>query len=279
MQFSRPRVQSRYVILPPAKATVPDTFCNPQMDNRLHDHLMAAMQRFRGGIYAAEGAISKTELTSDGRHRMAIDEESWHVLSMDDQNRVVACVRFLDESQKPGFHQLLVKHAAIARCPEFGASFRHAIEDRMQNSRRQGLRFGEVGGWAVAEDHRWTLEPLRVILATYGLLELLGGCAGVATATFRHSSAVILRRIGLSAIQSEGCEMPPYFDPGYGCQMQVLEFDSRRPAAKYRDWVRELSGLLRVAPVIGRERQSTPLEGVLRGFDMSSPAQLIPLQA
>jgi hypothetical protein len=232
------------------------------------------MQRFRGGIYQADGAITKSELTADGRHRMAVDDESWHVLSMDEQNRVVGCVRFVDESQKPGFHHLLVKQAAIARCPEYGSIFRHAIEDRMLSSRRQGLRFGEVGGWAIAEDHRWTLEPLRIILATYGLLELLGGCAGVATATFRHSSAVILRRIGLSAIASDGCEMPPYFDPGYGCQMQVLEFDSRRPAEKYRDWVRELAGVLRVAPIIGRERPMAPLEGVLRSFDVSGRGQL-----
>src|SRR5437016_6010409 len=82
----------------------------------------------------------------------------------------------------------------------------------MQRARRLQMRFGEVGGWAVAEEHRWTLEPLRIILAAYGLGQLLGGCAGVATATMRHKSASILRRIGLNSLRWDGAELPPYYD-------------------------------------------------------------------
>jgi hypothetical protein len=109
-----------------------------------------------------------------------------------------------------------------------------------------------VGGWAVAEERRGTLEPLRIILATYGLLELMGGCVGIATATFRHCSAGILRRIGLASLLAGETEMPPYYDSQYRCEMEVLRFDSRFPNAKYRDWVAQLSSVLSTAPVICR---------------------------
>ena len=234
------------------------------------------MQRFRGSIYLSDGAIQGSDLSFDGRHKVSIDEESWHVLSLDPQGRVVACLRYLDESQRSAFNNLWVKHAAISRCPKFGASFRAAVEERMQRTRRQGLRFGEVGGWAVAQSHRWTVEPLRIILATYGLLELLGGCSGVATATFRHSSAVILRRIGLSSFVAGEGEVPPYYDPAYRCEMQVLQFDSRQPAEKYRNSVAELAGMLALSPVVCRERFAHSFGGVLRGFEVPADSRLVP---
>ena len=135
-----------------------------------------------------------------------------------------------------------------------GRQFRSAVEWQMADARRMRVGFGEVGGWAVAADRRWTLEPLKIILATYGLLELLGSCIGVATATFRHSSATILRRIGLESLCADGVELPPYFDERYGCEMEVLRFDSRFPSPKYRAWVAEFSASLADAPVICPER-------------------------
>ena len=120
----------------------------------------------------------------------------------------------------------------------------------MAEARSQQLGFGEVGGWAVADNRRGTFESLRILMATYGLLELLGSCTGVATATFRHRSAAILRRIGLESLSHDGVELPPYFDPQYGCEMEVLRFDSRSPNPKYRDWVAEFSFSLTTTPVI-----------------------------
>jgi hypothetical protein len=113
---------------------------------------------------------------------------------------------------------------------------------------RMGI--GEVGGWAVAESHRRTMEPVGIPLATYGLLELLGGCVGVAMATFRHASFTILRKIGLSSLAADGMELTSYFDRSHGCEMEVLRFDSRVPSSKYAGWVTELASILMEAPVI-----------------------------
>lgn len=268
MVVSRTRTQTRFAILPPSKLAVPVLFRSAEVDTRRHDELFHEMQRFRGSVYVEDGAIQKNELTADGRHKLSIDEHSWHVLSLNPQGRVVACLRYLDETHAARFEDLWVRHSALARCPTLGRRFRGAVEQGLHRARRMRIGFGEVGGWAVAEDHRWTLEPLRIILATYGLLELLGGCSGVATATFRHSSATILRRIGLSSIVADGQELPPYYDPHHRCQMEVLQFDSRHPNPKYRDAVSELAHLLTKAEVVCRESFVTSLQGVWRGFEV-----------
>jgi hypothetical protein len=130
----------------------------------------------------------------------------------------------------------------------------------MKQAALAGLGFGEVGGWAVAEEYRGTIEPVRIILATYALLELLGGCVGLATATFHHGSCCILQRLGLTRFQIEGQEMTPYFDPAYDCDMEMLEFDSRRPNPKYREWVAEYARELSVAPVFCRQNGNVGLE-------------------
>jgi len=267
MVLSKSRTQTRFVILPPARiAAVPGDFRNLQVGRDQHDELFAEMQRFRGHVYYSDGAVQAGDLI-DGRHQVSIDDRSWHVLSLDSSGRICACLRYLEESHAAGFDALWIRHAALAQSAAFSGSFRRAVEREMANARQSKIGFGEVGGWAVAESHRWTLEPLRIILATYGLLELHGGCAGVATATFRHSSATILRRIGLNSLQLDDKPLPPYYDPTYGCDMEVLFFDSRFPNPKYRDSVSELSKTLAAAPVICRDRVPV-LQRAPRGFEV-----------
>jgi hypothetical protein len=280
MVLSKSRTQTRFVILPPARiAGVSSDFQNVQIDRRQHEDLFAEMQRFRGHVYFSDGAVQASDLT-DGRHQVSIDNQSWHVLSLDSSGRICACLRYLEESHAAGFHDLWVRHAALANAPALADRFRTAVERELAHARQMRIGFGEVGGWAVAESHRWTLEPVRIILATYGLLQLNGGCSGVATATFRHSSAAILRRIGLKSLQSDGVPLPPYYDPHYECDMEVLFFDSRFPNAKYRDSVAELSRVLAEAPVICREgipirqRATRPFEAAVGGMAPLASLQL-----
>ena len=220
------------------------------------------MQRLRGKVYLEDGAIRHEDLTPDGRHVLADDSSAWHVLSMGEDGRVRACLRYLDERFSSGFSNLWVSHTALARCPRLGGKLRMAVESKMATARAVRVGFGSVGGWAAAADHRRTMEPVAIILATYGLLELLGSCLGVATATFRHHSAGILRKIGLNPMLWRGDELPPYYDPKYGCQMEVLEFDSRYPNPKYLPVVQELIDVLSYSPVICREETPTPIETV-----------------
>jgi hypothetical protein len=253
---------AQFAILPPSKTALPRVFRNVETDNKRHDRLLASMQRLRGDVYVTDGAIGRDELSADGRHALCVDEHSWHVLTVDRWGQVSSCLRFLDESYASGFESLWVRQAALAQCPQQGGRFRTAVEREMARARQMRMGFGEVGGWAVAESRRRTMEPVGILLDTYGLLELLGGCIGVATATFRHASSTILRKIGLSSLVAGGLELTPYFDPAYGCQMEVLQFDSRFPNSKYAGWVTELAGILQEAPVVCRGSVAAAIGGV-----------------
>jgi hypothetical protein len=253
MFHSHTRTRSQLVVLPPEGYGVPRAFSRVEVDHQRNSRLLAAMQRLRGKVYVEDGAVRAEELTPDGRHQLSTDVNCWHILSVDAEDRVTACLRYLDEGDIQGFGGLWVSHAALAHCPRAGWKLRLAVEHGRARARALRMGFGSVGGWAVAKEQRRSLEPVAIILATYGLLELLGGCVGVATATFRHHSASILRKIGLSPLIWSGDELPPYFDPEYGCEMEILQFDSRFPNPKYRDAVREFSAALSLAPVICRE--------------------------
>ena len=158
--------------------------------------------------------------------------------------------------------------------------FRSAVETEMARARQKRMGFGEVGGWAIAEERRGTMDPLRMVLATCGLFRLLGGCIGVATATVRHGSSTILRRIGLRPFALDGVELPPYYDPRYGCEMEALRFDSDFPSPKYASAIDELMSWMKLLPVICREEYVPEWFDLLRGVDLPAarPAAMPSLQ-
>jgi hypothetical protein len=215
-------------------------------------------------VYCRDGAVSPQELTPDGRHFLGIDERSWHVVALDGGEKVCGCVRYLPEEADADFADLWIREAAISRCPTWGEYFRRAVEQERVRARAKNVDFAEVGGWAVAEDRRWTIDPLRMILGVWGLSRILGGCVGVATATVRHGSAMILRRIGLRSLGSTGVDLPSYYDPHYGCEMEALRFDSDLPNPKYRKWIEELRSSLELAPVVYRGSRMAAWTGPLR---------------
>ena len=149
----RSRSQSRFAILTPARFNAPVTFRNVDANKRRHDELLADMQRLRGKAYEMDGAISRGELTADGRHKLSIDEHSWHVLSLDAKGEVIACLRYLEETHASGFESLRVRQAALSRCPLQGARFRRAVEREVQQARSNSIGFGEVGGWEIGRAH------------------------------------------------------------------------------------------------------------------------------
>src|SRR5947207_15157769 len=93
----RYRTQTRFVVLPPATQQAPEVFRNVETDQFRNVQLFSEMQRFRGMVYSRDGAVQKSDLTLDGRHKLPVDERSWHVLSLDRSDRVLGCLRYVDE--------------------------------------------------------------------------------------------------------------------------------------------------------------------------------------
>src|SRR5262249_46160257 len=153
------------------------------------------------------------------RHHLSIDRDSWHLLAMDNAGAVCGCVRYRAHESTTCFQELGVRHSALAHNPTLGVRLRDAVEAELREARRREVSYVEVGGWAIAPEFRCTSESVRTALATYSLAQVLGGSIGITTATVRHCSSSILRRIGGRPLEDASGEIPPYYDPQYGCEM------------------------------------------------------------
>jgi hypothetical protein len=207
------------LLLAPSTGGVPDSFSNASFDPGRHAQMLAQAQKLRGRIYVEDGAVGSSELTPDGRHYIARDEESWHILTLDTKGEVTGCTRYLAHRNTISFGQLGVRQSALAKCEQWGQKLRSAIEQELQLARRRDFSYVEMGGWALREDVRCSTEALRAALAAYALARNLGGAVSVTTATARHCSSSILRRIGGQPLSLGRTELPAYHDPRYKCEM------------------------------------------------------------
>ncbi len=230
----------RLVLLAPPGAEIPSTFYGRQQNAALYSHLLTDMQRLRGEVYLRDGAIEPWQLTRDGRHDVASDSIGWHVLTVDSNQRVLGGARYLPYPNTVGFVDLGIRSCPLAQNNSWRGKFRNAVEAQLSIARRDNLACVEVGGWALAEEIRASMEALRIALSSYALAGLLGGCIGFTTATMRHCSSSILRRLGGKPLDTNGSEIPGYYDPQYKCEMEMLCFDSRRPNPRYKAWTEEL---------------------------------------
>jgi hypothetical protein len=239
----------RIVFLAPSSESVSDLFHNVEIDGLCHQQLVRDVQRMRGSIYVSDGAIQAHQLTTDGRHQTPEDDTSWHMLLLNDKRKVTACALYLEHDNSVTFEQLRVRQCPLNRDPEWGPALVNSIEAELRKARREQLQFVELGGWAVSEETRGTSGALAFALAVYAFSRRAGGALGMTTATFRHCSATILKRLGGAHFEVDGVTLPPYYDPRYRCMMEMLRFDSRKPNPKYVhliDRVRETLGRITV---------------------------------
>lgn len=250
------------ILLAPSASEVPSRFKTLEQSASRYEALLAAMQKLRGTVYLNDGAIEPWEVDADGRHRLDIDSSSWHLLSRDASGAIRGCARLRAHGSTATFGDLWVRKAALASLRGWRQHVRAAIESEMELARRRAVGYVEVGGWAIAGDRRCTMEAVRIALATFSLAQALGGCLGITTATVRHCSSSILRRLGGAPLTHDGIGLPPYYDPQFKCDMEMLRFDSARPNPRYQSWVERMrSSLLNVSVVCNprcADRDSVP---------------------
>lgn len=233
-------IDRHLLLLAPPDAELPSQFDNVTSNSALHALRLRELQQMRGSAYLADGAVSPQQLASDGAHVTPEDDRSWHVLMVNDDGRVIAGAWYLQHAESVRFADLRVRRCPLVRTAEWSEPLRRAVDSDIQRARREGICFAEVGGWAVARQNRCTSSGLLLALATYSLGELLGGTLALTTATFRHSSSAILRRIGGAPLATADATVPPYYDPAYSCDMELLRFDSREPSRRFAGLVQAL---------------------------------------
>ena len=226
-------IEERLILLAPSAESVGDGFRNVTFNRHRHAERVREMQRLRGKVYLEDGAIERRHLSTDGLHRTPEDERSWHLLMLGRDGRISACAWYLEHENTTSIQNLRVRNCPLAATESGRERLHAAVESEIDRARQDGLSYAEVGGWAVSKQCRCTSEGLLLALAAYSLGRRLGGALGITTATVRHSSSTILRRLGGSLLEAGGTVVPSYFDPKYNCEMELLRFDSRRPNAKY----------------------------------------------
>lgn len=221
-------------------------------DERRYTYLLRSAQQLRARCYLADGAICPEQVLDDGRFVMPDDENSWHFLIVTNRDRVVGCVRYsLFDPRTASFHDLRINELVQFAHPDWSLKLIASIEADLALARDRGSLYAELGGWAIAEEYRGTKLALETVLASYAWGGLIrGGCICSCTATVRHGSASILRRIGGKPVDTAQSPLPSYWDPRYTCEMEVLRFDSREVEPRYRHLVLEMQSRLKGRAVL-----------------------------
>jgi hypothetical protein len=238
------------VLLAPSDSNVL-AFQDVEVDPFRHHALLAEAQRLRGKAYLDMGALDPSQLSEDGRLVHAVDDRSWHLMTLDDAGHVIACLRYLVHPSSVPFSTLTIAHCALAQSATWGQKLRVAVEAELRRARKRGCSYVEMGGWAITETLRCTTEALRMIATAFALAQASGGALGITNANLEGCSASILRRIGGQRLMADGVELPPYSETGYkSFQTEVLCFDSAKLNPRYKRWMLECQAHLPLVPVI-----------------------------
>ncbi len=232
------------------------------------------MQSLRGRVYLKDGAIEPWELNEDGRFPMRGDEQSWHFLLIDGEENTVGCARYLVHPNTVAFESLRIAQCPLVRDSQWGSKVREAVEGDLHRAKREDLSYVEIGGWALSEEWRGTRAALEILVASYALAHLWGGCLGSCMATVRHHSSSILRRIGGTSFDAGGEVIPPYEDQRYGCTMELLRFDSDSPTQRFVALINQLKAKIGNTSVI--QRAKTPVWTKLTG-EAAEHLRLVPV--
>src|SRR5688572_3757087 len=223
MKFaSRRAIQGRLILAPPSSEL--DTgFGHFLTDELQYNSLLREAQQLRGRVYLEDGAVDFREILPDGRLTHPDDERSWQLLVMNDEGAVAGCARYVPHDEGVAFSELGVARSALAQSRPWGASLQRAVEAERVKARHLGISVAEVGGWALSQELRYSSAAVEIFTNVCALAKFFGGAVAITTATFRHHSSSILRRLGGRAlVNEEGIELPSYFDPQYNCEMEIL---------------------------------------------------------
>lgn len=241
----------RFVILAPEMEHNDVADLRVTTDSKRHEELLKRVQRVRGSALR-EYVPDMKDLTRDGRHVQAADPKSWHVLLTDTHGTVRGCARYRPVSGDVA--GLGAINSTLAKSRRFGSTLIRAVEDHVNSARAANVGYGEAGGWVLSPSLRCSTAAVNIALMTFALAERLGGGMGITTATVRHHSASILQRLGGQTLAG----LPPYYEPKFGCVIQILGFDMKSLARQFARKLSEARAHLDSTEVLYRSNAARP---------------------
>jgi hypothetical protein len=127
---------------------------------------------------------------------------------------------------------------------------RSAVEVDLSSACEQKINIVEPGGWVLEEALRGTSEAILIALSAFAWARLIGACVAYVTATVKHRSSSMLRRLGAEPLYFGGEEIPKYYDRVYGCEMELLRIRSAGINHRFERRISWLHDLLLNAPVL-----------------------------
>lgn len=230
------------IVIPPlfADSVIGERFSTPAE----HKAAISDVQRFRGCVYVADGAIPASALDDEGRHYQEFDFENYHLCLRNSDRGIQGSFRLSFYEPEATAEDLRLFELVDRMPTDFVHDCRAALEALFVSSHAEGIHLVEAGGWAVAEELRQSRAAILTPLAGWALCQIKGNALVAAAATTRHHSSAILKRIGGFSLMNDGEELPPFMDDYHGCEMQLLGFDSRKPDPKYEKMVADLKSFL-----------------------------------
>lgn len=237
-----------FVMLAPSGGEIPISLRDTLQSNpQAHSKLLSDVQILRGRIAVREGAVSQSLLDGFGRHHMPGDLDSWHLVKLDKAGRIRGCARILVHSHNVKFADMRLAHSEIAKNPLWHCRVRTAVEADIVSSKKRQCILLEPGGWVVEEDCRGGKDAATIALSAIACSQFQGNCVAYLTATVKHGSSAILRRLGAKPLMCGKEELPRYYDPTYGCDMELLRLDACTLNRRFEVPIRQIQEILKVS--------------------------------
>jgi hypothetical protein len=201
-----------------------------ESDARLYSELISEIQTLRGTVYREENILPLGNIDEKGQHSQEADFDSWHIAIQSPAGKLVSSIRILLREHGGRAIPLSQLHFASALHrmePQSRAAFNDALQLFLDDSRHIAPIFIEVSRLVTDKRHRNTSVPIINMAAVVAMSRIFGGARGIAAATTQYNWASVLRRLGMTELETEDDRvLGSYYDPLYGCSQQLLGLDT-----------------------------------------------------
>lgn len=241
------------VLVAPPGAQIPGKLSKVVRDASLYEQAIGDIQRLRGKVYREDGSIPATALDGQGRHVSEHDRQAWHIVLRNEAGQTCGVIRMavFEHARHAVALENLQVNSLLSRMAWYERlRFTAALTEFIEDSRTLHPYFLEAGGWAVAEEYRGHASSPVLALSLWALMRLLGGGLVIGSAATKHGSAMILKRLGGFEIPIGKTTLPPFPDPYYGCEIEILGFSSSRLNPRFEATVADIQNGFATTPVI-----------------------------
>ena len=249
-------------VVAPSADRIPEWLPNVLVDEGVYSDTIDDIQRFRGYVYVQDKAIPTSALDTQGRHVSEYDYHAWHLILRDRRQDLCGAIRVgivAYGAENRNMDDLQIVQYLSRMTPEGKAPLETSVMAFLNRCYSLQPSICEPGAWAVAEDVRkGRLAPV-LAASIWSLLRAVGGAAGVATATTRHQSSEILRKMGGFELFADGLPLPAFYDAHHDCLIELVGFDSGYLNPRLEATVLEVEEYINDLPIITRP---TPVSGL-----------------